>query len=101
MWTPVVFTQHDIKGGVVKSVKTDDIAQGTLSSLLGSLNIAVTLAGLPAAPTIGLPLSDTVKGLGAPLDAIINDLTDLLGVRLGEADVHVNGLRCRDAALVA
>ena len=28
-------------------------------------------------------------------------LTGLLGVRLGEADVQLNGLRCRDAALVA
>lgn len=100
LWKPVQFSQAEIASNTIKSVKTTDVAQATLSSLLGSLAINIKLLGL-SAPTLGVPLASTLKGLGAPLDAVVNELTDLLGVKLGEADVQVNGLRCRDAALVA
>ena len=101
-WKTATFTQAEIDAGAVKTVATDDIAQATLSSLFGDLDITVVIVGLP------LPLGPLVSGLGAlitpvaaPLDGVVNALTDLLGVHLGEADVWVNGLRCGEAALVA
>jgi uncharacterized membrane protein len=42
-----------------------------------------------------------LTSVAAPLDSLVNGLSDLLGVRLGEADVRVNGVRCGGAALVA
>lgn len=101
-WKTATFTQAEIDAGTVKTVATDDIAQASLSSLFGDLDITVVIVGLP------LPLGPLVSGLGAlitpaaaPLDGVVNTLTDLLGVHLGEADVWVNGLRCGEAALVA
>jgi uncharacterized membrane protein len=101
-WKTATFTQAEIDAGTIKTVATNDIAQATLSSLFGNLDINVVIIGLP------LPLGPLVSGLGglitpvaAPLDGVVNALTDLLGVHLGEADVWVNGLRCGEAALVA
>jgi uncharacterized membrane protein len=103
-WKTATFTQAEIDAGTVKTVATDDIAQASLSTLLGGLDVDVTLLGVLKL----LPLGPLVSGLGAlitpaaaPLDGVVNTLTDLLGVHLGEADVWVNGLRCGEAALVA
>lgn len=102
-WKTATFTQAEIDAGTLKTVSTDDVAQATLSSLFSDLDIDVELLGV-----IPLPLGPLVSGLGglitplaAPLDGVVNALTDLLGVHLGEADVWVNGLRCGEAALIA
>ncbi len=101
-WQSVRFTHEEIERGVVKTVSTRDAAQATVSSLLGRTDLTVRLLGL------GLNLDAVTKSLrgvlsvvAAPLDGLVNGLTDLLGVRLGEADVRVNGVRCGAAALVA
>jgi len=103
-WQPVRFSQSDIRTGVVKTVATHDLAQASIATLLGNLSLKANLAGL------GLNLGENaltaataalLTPLGAPLDEVLDALTGLVGVRLGEADVRMNGLRCRDAALVA
>lgn len=99
-WSQVRFNASEIQARAVKSVSTTDIAQATLSSLLDKLTISATVAGITT-PAVGLSLGGTVKAMASPLDKLVNDLTALLGVRLGEGEVQINGLRCRDAALVA
>jgi len=101
-WSNVRFSGSEIDRGAVKSVATRDAAQATISSLLGRTDLTVRVAGL------GLNLGGVTSALrgaltaaAAPLDGLINGLSDLLGVRLGEADVRVNGVRCGGAALVA
>lgn len=103
-WQPVRFSQSDIRGGVVKTVSTHDLAQASIATLLGNLSLKATLLGL------GLNLGESaltaataalLQPVAAPLDDVLDALTGLVGVRLGEADVRMNGLRCRDAALVA
>lgn len=100
-WTSVRFSGEDIQRGTVKSVATRDAAQATVSTLLGRTNLTVRALGLGVATG---PLTSTVQGtltsIAAPLDQLVNGLSDLLGVRLGEADVRVNGVRCHGAALV-
>src|SRR5690606_18347006 len=103
IWKSLTFTHADIAKGTVKNVATTDILKTTLSSLLGNLTIEVKILGLG----IGLgkgPLENALRtllvALAAPLDGVVNQLTGLLGVRLGEADVRLNGLRCRAPALV-
>ena len=101
-WQNVRFSGAEIDRGVVKSVATRDAARASLSSLLGEtdLNVRVLGLGLGVGP-VTQALRGTLTGVAAPLDDLVNGLTDLLGVRLGEADVRVNGVRCGGAALVA
>lgn len=101
-WQNVRFSGAEIDRGVVKSVATRDAARATLSSLLGEtdLNVRVLGLGLGVGP-VTQALRGALTGVAAPLDDLVNGLTDLLGVRLGEADVRVNGVRCGGAALVA
>ncbi|WP_454715392.1 pilus assembly protein TadG-related protein [Caulobacter segnis] len=103
-WQTVRFRQDEVRGRVVKTVSTTDLARATVSSLLGNLTLDANILGLG----LGLgesALTGAVGGLltplAGPLDEVLNRLTGLVGVRLGQADVRMNGLRCRDAALVA
>ena len=101
-WKTARFTRADIQAGTIKTVATDDIAKATVSSLLGNLDLDVDILGIGLGlGPITSALSGTLGAIAAPLEGVLNALTGLLGVRLGEADVQLNGLRCRDAALVA
>ena len=101
-WTPVRFSGGEIQSGAVKSVATRDAAQATISSLLGRTQLSVRGGGLTlGAPVVTPAVQSTLTSAAAPLDSLINSLSDLLGLRLGEADVRVNGVRCGGAALVA
>lgn len=101
-WSNVRFNDRDIERGAVKSVQTRDAVSATVSSLLGRTKLTVRAAGLGLSTSA---LTSAVQGVlttaAGPLDSLINGLSDLLGVRLGEADVRVNGVRCGGAALVA
>lgn len=101
-WSDVRFSGEDIERGRVRSVATRDAARATVSSLLGDTRLTVRLLGLGFSTSA---LTNAVRGAlttaATPLDELINGLSDLLGVRLGEADVRVNGVRCGGAALVA
>lgn len=100
-WRQVSFSGDEIERGVIKTVATRDIAGATLASLLGDLDLDVRVLGA------GLPLAAATRALAralanaaAPLDTLLNGLTDLVGLSLGEADLRVNGVRCNGAALV-
>lgn len=101
-WSNVRFNDRDIERGAVKSVQTRDAVRATVSALLGQSKLTVRAAGLGLSTSA---LTSAVQGVlttaAAPLDNLLNGLSDLLGVRLGEADVRVNGVRCGGAALVA
>lgn len=102
LWSQVRFNGADIDRGTVKHVATRDAAQATISSLLGNTNLTVSAAGLGlSTATVTSSVRGALTTAAAPLDDLLNGLTDLLGVRLGEADVRVNGVRCGGAALVA
>lgn len=101
-WQEVRFRGDEIDRGAVKTVRTRDAAQATLSTLLGRTNISVRAAGLGLSTGAVTSLVRSALGTAAaPLDQLLNGLLDLLGVGLGEADVRVNGVRCGGAALVA
>jgi uncharacterized membrane protein len=102
-WQQVGFSAAEISSGAIKTVKTNDVAAATTSSLLGNLSLDVSILGLG----LGLGKSGILSAVGQilgaaaqPLDGVLNALLDLLGVGLGEADVKVSGLRCKDSALV-
>lgn len=100
-WQGVHFSQAEIGAQTIKTVRTGDLAQGVVASLVGQAQIQVRVAGL------GLnagSLTSTVGNLLTPvapsLDQVLDNLLDVLGLGLGEADTQVNGLRCQGAALV-
>ena len=101
-WSNVRFNSRDIDRGTVKSVATRDAARATVSSLLGQTKLTVRAAGLGLSTgALTSAVQGALTSAAAPLDNLLNGLSDLLGVRLGEADVRVNGVRCGGAALVA
>lgn len=97
----VTFSSADISNRRIKSVATNDLVQGVATSLIQRLTVNV--AGLGG---LGLPLGGSgaiATALGntaAPLDALIDQVTALAGVRIGQADVRVNGVRCGTPRLV-
>jgi len=103
-WQSVSFSQADIAADTTKTVATNNIAQATAASLLPNTTLQVQVLGLG----IGLnqlgitsALQQVLTTAAPSLDTVINTLSSVLGVQLGEAMVTVNGLRCHDAALVA
>lgn len=101
-WSTVRFNSSDIERGTVKSVRTRDAVRATVSTLLGQTKLTVRAAGLGLSTgALTSAVGGVLSSVAAPLDSLVNGLSDLLGVRLGEADVRVNGVRCGGAALVA
>ncbi len=98
----VTFSPDDIAQNRIKSVSTGDLTQGLAASLVRGLDLRVNLLGL------GLNLSAISAAVGSALavaapalDSLITELTSLLGVRVGQADVQINGVRCGKSVLVA
>ncbi|MFD1333002.1 pilus assembly protein TadG-related protein [Methylopila musalis] len=101
--TPLTFTAAEIRNHTLKSAKTGDAAQTTLASLTQNLTLNVKLLGLidlGLGQLLGAALKPLLVPVGALLDPVVNALLELLGVKIGEADVGVRGVRCDGAALV-
>ncbi len=103
-WQTVHFSQADIAAETMKSVFTNDIARASVASLLASTNVQVQTPGAAIGVTPGT-VSPSLQALllqaAPPLDGLITQIEALSGVRLGEADVWADGLRCHGSALVA
>ena len=92
---PLRFSATDVEAQRIKTVASRSFASGLVSSLLGRLDVDVNVVGL------GLGLGDLTKALGRlleplgpVLDGVLDPVLDVLGLRLGEADVAVHGLSC-------
>ncbi|WP_294234563.1 TadG family pilus assembly protein [uncultured Sphingomonas sp.] len=101
-WQRVSFSQSDIANLTSRTVTANSAVRGIASSLIGQVNLRLEVLGL------GLGLSGLTGTVGAALtpvapalDLLIGNLTDLLGLHVGQADVTVNGVRCGNAMLVA
>lgn len=91
------FDAGDIDNQRAKTMASRGFASGAVASLLARLDVDVNVIGL------GLGLGDLTKALGRlleplgpVLDGALNPVLDLLGLKLGEADVTVHGLSCPD-----
>jgi len=103
-WTSVSFDANDIARRQVKTVSSNSLVQGIVLSLLTKLNLTPTIIGISLPGISGLVSSlvgNTLSAAAPALDGVLNTLTDLLGIHLGQADVRVNGVRCGVPALVA
>lgn len=96
-FSPLRYDADDIENQRIKTVASRGFASGAVASLLARLDVVVNVVGL------GLGLGDLTKALGQlleplgpVLDGALNPVLDLLGLKLGEADVTVHGLSCPD-----
>ncbi|MBB4095496.1 pilus assembly protein TadG-related protein [Brucella pecoris] len=99
--TLLPFNYNDIQNKRIKTAYSNDLVSSLSSSLLKNIDIDLNLLDI-----IKLPLGDLVGLIGvlltplAPLiDNLLFGILDLLGVKLGEADVQVTGVLCQRAAL--
>lgn len=102
------FSAAEIAAKTIKSVSTQDTLSTLLASLFGNLQLEIKnglVGGIlnPLTPLVN-GLLGVVSGLLAPvagiLDPVVYSLLDLLGVRIGEVDLRVQGVRCGIPALV-
>lgn len=101
----LVFSASDITNHRYKTAVTHDYTRSLVTSLVGNLDLRVDVLSLP--DLLGLvtgQLKALVRTLIAPvtpvLDRIVYTALTTLGIRLGEADVTVHGVRCKNAVVV-
>lgn len=100
-WQQINFSASDIASRTVKTVSTGDLVQGAATSLISKMNLQASALG------IGLNLSAITGVVGAAitplaptLDSLIDQVTGLLGVHVGQADLVIDGVRCGKPTLV-
>ncbi|OJU02546.1 MAG: hypothetical protein BGN83_15630 [Rhizobium sp. 63-7] len=100
--TRLTFTPADIAANRIRSVSTKDALTSTVSSLLGNLTLDIDLLGLPLGTpkAVQAALANTLAGVTAPLDDLLYNTLLILGVKIGEADISISDVRCRNAVLV-
>jgi len=99
----VTFTPADIAAKRIKTVGTNQLAGSLFVGLVKGLDLEVVLIGFLPLP---LPLSGLTQLLGTLLtplgpavDSLLFGVLDLLGVKIGQADVQVTGVLCQRAVL--
>lgn len=100
----LVFSATDIANHTYKTAVTHDYSQSLVSSLVGDLNLTVNMLKLDLLGLVSNQLKVLVRALLLPvtpaLDTIVYTTLTTLGIRLGEADVTVHGVRCNNAVVV-
>lgn len=101
-WQRVPFTAADISANTIKTVSTTDLIQGVVASLVSKLNLQASVLGLviPLSPLTAI-VGTALTPVAPVLDTLVNQITGLLGVHLGQADVRIDGVRCGKPTLVA
>jgi uncharacterized membrane protein len=97
----VNFSYADVQAQTKKTVTTTSFTGSLTASLLGDLQLTVTLLGfgLPI-PGLGALVTSIISGATASIDQLVATTLATLGVGLGQADVWVTGIRCDGAVLV-
>jgi uncharacterized membrane protein len=106
--TTLNFTKDEIDDRIVKSVSSRNLTQSLTQSLLNDLHLDVKLdlgilsLGLviPSDGVLKSTVTGILGGVTAPLDSLIYNLLSAIGVKVGEADVRVNGVSCGRSVLV-
>lgn len=97
----VSFSYADVQAQTKKTVTTNSFTGSLTASLLGDLDLTVSLLGfgLPI-PGLGALVTGIIAGATASIDQLVATVLSTLGVGLGQADVWVSGIRCDGAVLV-
>ena len=95
------FSPDDVEHRRSKGTKTTDLLAGAAGSLARDVDLDVHVLGLGLGlgPIAGL-VGSTLTTVAPTLDVLVNQLTSVLGVKLGVADVTVDRLRCGQPTIV-
>lgn len=100
--TRLSFSPTEIAARATKSASTRDTLTSTTKSLLENLDLDIQILFL----TLGTPkiitaaLASTLGAVTPAIDDLIYNLLLVVGVKIGEADIRVTGVRCQRPALV-
>ena len=94
----LTFSDADIANHTVRSVASSGLAQSLTSSLVGGLVLSID--GIGASPLLQTALGATLAAAAPALDAILDNTLRTLGLRVGYADLEVDGTLCNRAVLV-
>lgn len=100
--TRLAFTPTEVVARTIKTVSTRDTLTSTTKTLLENLDVDIQLLFL----TLGTPkvitaaLASTLGTVTPAIDELLYNLLLVVGVRIGEADIRVTGVRCQRPALV-
>jgi uncharacterized membrane protein len=101
-WQDVPFNTTEIANHTTKTVSANNVVSGLATSLVGGLDLTLTLGIVELKLGPILTALRPVLTLAAPLlDGLVNTLLNALGIQLGQAVVGINGVRCGTAVLVA
>lgn len=96
----VTFNDDDIARHTVKTVGTYGLAQPTATNLIRSLDVKVNGSGLLGADLIRNTVTTALSAAAPALDGVLSSTLRTLGLRIGTADLSVDGMRCDQAVLV-
>lgn len=100
--TRLAFTPTEIAARTVKTISTRHTLTSATKTLLENLDLDIQILfltlGTPKAVTTAL--ASTLATVTAPIDELLYNLLLVVGVRVGEADIRVTGVRCQRPALV-
>ena len=100
--TRLQFSAADIRAGRIKTVATTDVTTSLAASLIGDLDVTVSIVGLDLglSGAVRSALATTLTAATPAIDSLLADVLAVLGMRLGEADIKVTGVTCGRAVLV-
>lgn len=97
----VTFSASDIANHTVRSVSTNDVASGVAESLLQHVDLRANVLGIGlSASAITSAVASTLAVAAPAIDTVIDQVTSLAGVHVGQADAWVNGVRCGTPTIV-
>lgn len=96
----VSFSDDDIAQNRVRTVSATGVTSTLVSSLVSGLALEVNGIGLIAPGLLTATLGSALNLVAPALDTVLDNTLRTLGIRLGRADLTVNGLRCNQAVLV-
>lgn len=100
-WQQIAFSANDISAGTIHTVSTGDLLQGVATSLISKMDLQVAVLGIGVNVSAATQLvGGVLKPLSPALDGLVDQVTGLLGVHVGEADLRVDGVRCGKPTLV-
>jgi uncharacterized membrane protein len=94
------FSDSDIAQHVIRTVTSTGLTASLTGNLIQSLDIRVNGSDVVLVSLLKPLLMPVLSAVTPTLDAILSNVLTLVGVRLGYADITVDGTRCDQAVLV-
>ena len=101
--TRLTYSPTEIAARTTKTVSTRDTLTSAVKTLIGDMDVEVDIKLLNLALNTSLvtkALASTLTAVTPAIDELLYNLLLVAGVRIGEADVTVTGVRCQRPALV-